>query len=270
MSTTQKSIAIITGASSGLGKEFALQLADEKYNINEFWLIARRKNELEKLSEQIKSISTQPHLNIKIIELDLTQVDVVEAKLVPLLKEHKIKWFVNNAGFGLVGFFDKLPLKKQLEMIQLNVTSMTQLTGLVLPNMEPQSHIIITASSAGFFPLPTFAVYGATKAYVVSFANALASELLSKQISVTALCPGPVKTEFFDIAFIHNKDIQNKNKMSAMGMAESKDVVKKALADAQKKKLRSTYGWLMNFFVSISGIIPRNVLKTKIAWLLHK
>lgn len=200
-----KRIAIITGASSGMGKDFALETAEnyQSLKLDELWLIARRKEKLSETAEEIKQIPGAPRP--KIIPLDIAGIQGVEAFKNLLEEEKKEEEFeiillINNAGFGTYGPFDETPVEKEMQMIDLNCTSLTGITGYSIPFMKKGSFIINTASMAAFAPLGNFAVYGATKAFVLSFSTALSAELKDKGISVCALCPGSVSTEFANVA----------------------------------------------------------------------
>lgn len=200
-----KRISIITGASSGMGKEFAKQIA-AKNNVDELWILARRQSKLAELRDEILSFSK---ISVRIIEIDLSGKKGVTAFKAFLDIEKKIdekiggfciSTLVNNAGFGTYGTFETTPLEKELNMIDLNCTTLTGLCGLSLEYMRKDSVIINVASLGSFLPLGNFAVYAASKAYVLSFSVGLAAELHDKGIQVTALCPGPVSTEFANIA----------------------------------------------------------------------
>ena len=201
-----KKIAIVTGASSGMGKDFALQIS-KNYQylcIDEIWLIARRKEKLEEVSQIIKTIPGAPCP--KVIELDISGIQGCQVFNELILSEKtkngdfEITVLVNNAGFGTYGPFTETPLEKELQMIEVNCTSLTGIAGYSIPYMNENSYIINTASMAAFAPLGNFAVYGATKAFALSFSLALAAELKPKGIHVCALCPGSVSTEFANIA----------------------------------------------------------------------
>ena len=203
-----KKIIIITGASSGMGKEFALQIARDT-DADELWLIARRRDKLKDVCAQIHASAKNTHvrkpLKAKPIALDICGRAGVAAFAELLKKENArgdfaIALLVNNAGFGTYGPFENTSVERELAMIELNCTSLTGLCGVALPPMKSGSAIINTASLAAFLPLGNFAVYGATKAYVLSFTMALAAEVKERGIHVCALCPGPVSTEFAHVA----------------------------------------------------------------------
>lgn len=193
-----KKIGIITGASSGMGAEFARQLA--RTNLcQQIWIIARREDKLQALKDEIKAFS---QVEIIPLVLDLTGAKGAENFRDYLSKQtdFEIKILVNNAGFGTYGPFEETPVEREMQMIDLNCTSLTGICGYALPYMKKESIIINTSSLAAFMPLGNFAVYAASKAYVLSFSLALAAELKARGISVTALCPGSVSTEFANVA----------------------------------------------------------------------
>jgi short-subunit dehydrogenase len=192
-----KNTALITGASSGIGKELARIHAK---NNGDLILVARRLNLLESLKEELETTFS---IQVLVLEFDLTETKA-GSKLVDLIKEKNIKinYLFNNAGFGGYGDFVERELHLDLEMIQLNVTALVELTHGIAKQMIENGggKILNTASTAGFLPGPLQATYFATKAFVVSFSQALNQELRSKKVSVTALCPGPVQTEFIAVA----------------------------------------------------------------------
>ena len=162
---------IITGASSGIGQEFARQLDAFFSDMDEIWLIARREERLETLSRELRTMC-------RIISMDLTKANEMEL-FGELLKKRRpcLRVLVNSAGFGLMGAVETLSLQEQTEMIRLNCTALTEMTYRCLPYMKKNSRIVQMASSAAFLPQKNFAVYAATKAYVLSFSQALREEL---------------------------------------------------------------------------------------------
>lgn len=224
-----KRIAIVTGASSGMGRDFVSELIKEKL-VEEIWVIARRKERLETMSRKV-------HGKLRVISMDLTQMSSFE-KLEAVLAEEKpeIHYLVNAAGAGRMGKIRDIDYHDHAFVIDLNVRGLTCMTCICLPYMKKGSHIIELCSGSAFFPQPGFASYAASKAYALSFTRALRQEVKGKGISVTAVCPGPVKTEFFKAA---GSKIHPAKKRF---MAESKDVVKKAMKDAKSGRELSIYG----------------------------
>ena len=192
-----KNVALITGASSGIGKELAEIHAK---NQGDLVLVARRRQLLESLATELNQ---KYKVLVLVIELDLT-VEGAVGKLVEQLTNDKIqvRFLFNNAGFGGYGEFTDRNISEDLAMIQLNVSSLVELSHAIANQMinNGGGMILNTASTAGFIPGPLQATYFATKAFVVSFSQALDQELRKKGVTVTALCPGPVKTEFIDVA----------------------------------------------------------------------
>jgi len=202
------SIAVITGASSGMGEEFARRLVAEKDGFpgtpfDEIWLIARSSDKLSALSREL-----DPD-RCRVISLDLTSKDAVTRfESLLKLKDPEIGLLVNSAGMGKTGAFDAQEMKDITNTVTLNCTALSEVTRMLLPYMIsygkkcPQGHgprIINIASSAGFLPQPKFALYAATKSFVISLSRALNTELRDKNIIVTCVCPGPVDTNFIKI-----------------------------------------------------------------------
>lgn len=198
-----RKVTIITGASSGLGREFATQLFNfyEKLSDSrELWLLARSKDAMDELAKLLSGKTV-----IKVFAIDLTGKEGALRFNDILQKEFEnsafeIERLVNNAGFGTYGPFEMTSTERELEMIDLNCTSLTGVCGYSIKFMPKGSFIINVASLAAFMPLGNFAVYAATKAYVLSFSIALAAELKPKGIKVSALCPGSVSTNFANVA----------------------------------------------------------------------
>ena len=219
-------IAIVTGASSGMGRDFVKQLSALN-DVDEFWLVARRENVLNEISKEVSA-------PCRIIVGDLSD-DSTFDKVKNLLSSEKpqIKWLINSAGFGLIGRFDELSERKQRGMIDINCTALTEMLEVCLPYMSKPSHIINMASAASFLPQPDFAVYAATKSYVLSLSRALRHELRKEKINVLAVCPGPVDTDFFKIAEAGETMMKSYKKLF---MTNSETVVRGALKSALKCK----------------------------------
>lgn len=239
-------IALVTGASSGLGREFVRLLDQSLSSIDEIWVIARRMERLEELRKEVNT-PLLPFL------FDFEQDDwIKEMKQALQEKQPKIKMLINCAGFGKIGELDKLPFHQQLGMIHVNCQALTAMTCLAIPYMAENSRIIQLASCAAFLPQPRFAVYAATKSYVLSFSRALNEELKGRGIAVTAVCPGPVRTEFFDIA----EETGEVALYKKFVMADPKKVVRKAFRDSLQRKSVSVYGGIMKGFYWLSKIVP--------------
>lgn len=244
-------IVIITGASSGIGQEFALQL-DREYSdrIDEFWLVARRRERLEDLSLLMGH-------KARVLEMDLTdEREMAQFKEVLHIAKPDIRMLVNCAGFGLMGAFADLGLEEQLGMVDLNVKALTRMTHYCIPYMKKNSRIIQMASSAGFMPQEHFAVYAATKAYVLSFSRALKEELRHRKIYVTAVCPGPVDTEFFDIAEKYGSTLAVKK----YTMVSTDRVVREAIRDSRQKKDMSVCSLPIKLFMAMAKLTPHSVI----------
>ena len=192
--TEPRPVTLITGASAGLGVEFARQCVARG---QEVVLVARRRDRLNKLAAEVG--------NAHVISADMSEPDAA-AKLMAELASRGLwaKVLINNAGFGLRGRFDALPLDRQLEMIDLNIRALTNLSFVAIEEMAKRGggSILNVASTAAFQPGPKMAVYFATKAFVLSFTEALHEEWKDRGIKVSALCPGPTRTEFGEVAGI--------------------------------------------------------------------
>ena len=222
-----KKIALITGASSGIGKELARIHASKN---GDLILVARRSEELELLKKELEE---KHAIKVWIFVKDLTSKDAAK-EVYEFTKSNQLEvdYLFNNAGFGGHGFFVDRPIAKDLEMIDLNISSLVELSHLFLQDMNRRKagKILNTASTAGFLPGPLQATYFATKAFVVSFSEALAHELKPHNISVTALCPGPVKTEFEKTAGMTGGNLFEK-------AASAKSTAKKGYRAMEKGKV---------------------------------
>ena len=245
-------IAVVTGASSGLGKEFVRQIADRYRTLDEIWVLARRTERLEALAKEINSVK------IRCFACDLTDKRRF-VKYKNALKKYNpsIRILVNAAGYGIIGKFRELKEEDNIGMIDLNCTALTRMIDISLPYMsKKQANIINIASSAAFLPQPSFAVYAASKSYVLSLSRALNEELKKRHITVTAVCPGPVDTEFFDIAEVYNSVKLYKKVLRA----KPADVVSLALKDAFHKRTVSVYGLTMKGFRVLAKLIPQDLI----------
>ena len=235
-----KKIIIITGASSGMGLEFARQLSN---SADELWLIARRKERLDTICNDLSKNGCKALP----IALDIAcdkGINEFEKRL-KTENDFIISMLINNAGFGTYGPFTETPLQKESAMIFLNCNTLISLCSICIPFMTKGSIIINVASLAAFLPLGNFAVYAATKSFVLSFSTALKAEIKHKGISVTSLCPGPVSTEFSNVA----SSGQRKNVLHGK---DAKEVVAHCLKCAYKKKAFAimTIKWKFAAFAS--------------------
>ena len=241
-------IAIVTGASSGLGRETAVQLAKTETDIEEIWVVARRRGRMEALAEELKD-----KIRLRIFEIDLVKSEGIAALLTALTQARPdVRILVNAAGFGKIDTAEATSYEDATGMVKLNCQALVAVTQLVLPFMSEGGRIIQFASSAAFLPQPGFAIYAASKAFVLSYSRALNEELRRRKISVTAVCPGPVKTEFFDVAGTRATMADYKK----LALADAKSVVALALYDSAKRKSVSVYGGLMKAFQVVTKIVP--------------
>ena len=190
-------IAIVTGASSGMGREFVRQLS-EYVQVDEIWAVARRREALEALKDE----TTVP---VRPVVLDLLEMESFD-KIRAMLEETRpeIRLLVNAAGFGKFGAYHKTSIEDDCRMIDLNCKALLIMTRLCIPYMKPGSHILELDSLSAFQPVPYITTYGATKAFVLSYSRAMNRELKNKGIRVMAMNPGWVKSEFFRHAFQTN------------------------------------------------------------------
>ena len=244
-------IAIVTGASSGMGKEFVKQISRLYTGLDEIWVIARRRERLTQLQEE----SMYP---LRTLDGDITDPKFLE-EFAYLLQATSpdVRMLVNAAGVGSNGaIVDLAEINDRLqpEMVRLNCEALLEMTQKVLPYLSEKSRIINLASGAAFCPQPGFAVYAATKSFVLSFSRALGRELKKKKIYVTAVCPGPVATEFFA------SDTMKIAAWKKPFLADPNAVVRKALIDSGKRKKLSVYGGSMKLVRILTKILPIDFL----------
>ena len=243
-------IAIVTGASSGMGREFVIQMSEKLSYLDEIWVIARRRERLLELSKQI-------NIKTRIFDINLCNRDEKELLIAALSNiKPKVCMLVNCAGFGYLSDFMDADKEKWSQMINLNCVALTELTHEVVPFMPSNARIINLASSAAFLPQAGFAVYAAGKSYVLSFSRALNKELQPRNISVTAVCPGPVDTEFFETADPGN----NMMFIKKLFIAKPDKVVALALKDAHYRKEMSVYGPGMKIFLVLTKVLPHGLI----------
>jgi hypothetical protein len=248
-----KETVLITGASSGIGLELAKCFAADKSNLI---LVARSTAALETLAAELRK---QHQVEAHVVTADLAQADAAQKIFAELQgRGTVVDVLVNNAGFGLHGGFAELPLHRQLEIIQVNVAALVELTGLFLPGMLQRNRggILNVGSVAGFLPGPNMAVYFASKAFVLSFSEALHEELRGCGVRVTNLCPGPTETNFFQIARSHRVRQTRARKMTAA------EVARIGHEDFRRGKCLSVPGVQNKILVSaVAKFLPRTAAR---------
>ena len=243
-------IALITGASSGIGREFVKQL-NENYGIEEFWLVARRKERMEALAKELS-------IKARIISADLCAEEGVNAVLEALQSEKpQIKVLINAAGFGRFGAHDQISERDTIRMIDLNVKALVLITHMALPYMEKGGRIIEMGSGSCFTPLPNFNVYAASKSFVLHYTKALYYEVKKYGVTATAFCPGWVHTEFLDTAGT-DKNVNRPKKTKPLLKVET--VVKGSLKAAMKGKKMYVTNWFTKMQHVLFKILPDGIL----------
>ena len=241
-------IAIVTGASSGMGREFVLQLP-QYAEVDEIWAIARRQQALETLASE-SGVPVRPVL------LDLCKEESFSALAAMLEKEQPdVRLLVNAAGFGKFGAYHKVSLEEECRMIDLNCKALVAVTRIVLPFMHRGSHVLQLARNSSWQPVPYITTYGATKAMVLSYSRALNRELKSRGIAVTAVCPFWTKTPFFDRAIDPDREpvVKQYDVMYDPG-----DVVALAWRDAKRGRDMSKYGAVARFQGALAKLLPHS------------
>ena len=245
-------VALITGASSGIGADMARILSDKGYDLI---LVARNKRKMEVLAKELKT-------NAEIIPMDISSTYNC-TELYNLVKKKNIDVLVNNAGFGLFGEFCCTKLDKELDMIELNVKTVHTLTKLFLKDFvkKDKGYILNVASSAAFMPGPLMATYYATKAYVLHLTESINEELRRKKsnVFICALCPGPVSTNFNKVAGVSFN----------LESLESYDVAKYAVKQMFKKKVVIIPGFKIKMGVFALRLLPMSLVR-KIAYKIQK
>ncbi len=241
--------AIITGASSGMGREF-VKMAAQRGDLDEIWVIARREDKLNELQKEVK-------VPLHILPLDLLKAESYERFQAELdSRKPNVTFLVNASGFGRFGRNDQIPLQDDLDMIDLNCKAMVNVTKRVLPFMPKGSHIIQVDSLSSFQPVPYLGIYGATKAFVLSYARSLNVELKERDIKVMAFCPGWVKTPFFDGAETYSKDaVTYFNKLFT-----AEEVVRVAMKDSAKGKDVCVPGLSVKLQVLGTKLLPHKLV----------
>lgn len=240
-------IAVVTGASSGMGRDFVRQL-DAADTYDEIWVIARRRDRLESLTADVRA-------PLRILALDLTKQESIEEYKAALAEcNPTVSVLVNGSGFGRFGAFRDYPLADYYTMVDLNVKALVAVTYATLPYMERGGEIYQLGSLSSFQPVPYINVYGATKAFVLSFSRALNQELREAGIRVMAVCPGWVRTKFFDHA-VTDDTIKYYNKFF-----DSDEVVRRALKDMKRGKDVSICGFSVRAQVLAIKLLPHKLV----------
>ena len=244
-------IAVITGASAGLGKEYLKQTLKKYPELDEFWVIARREDKL-------KELTSLDEKRVVPFPLDLCEY-ASYSKLDAALKEKnaEIKIFINNAGFGSIGNVDEEDGEKISKIVDLNCRALTFLSNVALKYMKEGSCIINICSIAGFCPNPRMTVYSSSKAYVYAFSQSLRFELKKKKINVLAVCPGPMETEFLSVAGISK---QNSKAFATLPYCDPVKVVANSLKAAEKGKGVYTPRAFYKFYRFAAKIVPKSIL----------
>jgi short-subunit dehydrogenase len=242
-----KNVALITGASAGLGVEFARVLSKRGHRLV---LAARRKDRLEALAKELG--------NARAVAIDLS-AKTAAARLTAELEAagERVELLINNAGFGLIGRFAELDARRLRQMIDLNVGTLTDLCRVVAPTMikRKSGGILNVASTAAFQPGASMAVYFATKAYVLSFTEALHEELKPHGVHVTALCPGPTRTEFGEVAGFGGSGAFDRFAMDAAAVVEA------GLNGVEKNHAVVVPGWINKVGAASTRFVPRPIVR---------
>ena len=241
--------AIISGASSGMGREF-VKMTAQRGDVDEIWAIARREDRLAQLAGEVS-------VPLHILPLDLMKEESYRTYQAELeLKKPDVVFLVNASGFGKFGRYDEIPLQDSLDMIELNCKSMVRMTALTLPYMKKGAHIVQVDSLSAFQPVPYISIYGATKAFVLSYARSLNVELKPRGIQVMAFCPGWVKTEFFDHAWQTSKTaVTYYNKLFT-----AEEVVRAAMKDSARGKDVCVPGLSVKLQVLATKLLPHKLV----------
>ena len=260
--TIRGTTALITGATAGLGAEFARQLAPVASRLI---LVGRREERLNELAASLQK--SAPQVRLDPFKADLALPSERERLAAWIIREEiPLTLLVNNAGLGDLGPFDNAEWKRLSPMLEVNITALTHLTHLLLPMLRLQipSAILNVSSVAGFFPLPEMAVYAATKAYVTSFSEALRMELAHHGVTVTALCPGPVETEFFEVASRDGESIRAMDRSHPALATTPQTVIRKALRGLEKDKPGVIPNKLLALLVRSSLLLPFPLIRAAI------
>lgn len=243
-------IAIVTGASSGMGREFARVLAARDHSLEEIWLVGRNEKNLQKTAAMLPAAA-------RCIPLDLSEASGIQKLQEQLQSAHAtVAALVNAAGLGFIGDVAELSLSEHCQTIRVNCEALIAVTYLALPYMKRGSRILQLCSASAFAPQPGFAVYAASKACVERFSSALRKEVAARGITVTCVCPGPVNTAFFDTA----ERLHPMPAFKKASMADPRKVAGKAVRDAENGRAWSIYGFSMKAFFLAAKYLPHDLI----------
>lgn len=240
----KRKIAVVTGAAGGFGREFVKLMLEE--DVDEIWAIGRNE-------EKLQALATEFGAKIKPMKTDLSQKESFCLLESALDASCEVKYVINNAGYGKFCAWDELGWEASLSMTDVNINAVVAVGLICLPHMEKGGAIINIASQASFFPLPFMNIYAASKAFVRNYTRALNVELKEKGISATAVCPGWMKTGFFDCAQMGAKKSVN----NFFGIVTPEAVARKALKDAKNGKDISVYGAFVKLTHFLSKLAPQ-------------
>lgn len=244
-------IALLTGASSGLGKEFAKKIHTVFPEIEEVWCVARRLDRLEELKNEVKDVKIVP------VKADITNAEEAEAVFARVKQEDaEITLLVNNAGCGFHGAFELSDMEEQERCMNLNVVAMTRFTRLALDFMPGGARILTTSSIASFVPNANMAVYSASKAYATFFSRALNEELHASHRSATAVCPAPMNTEFLTVGHVKG----NSKTFERLPYCNVEKVALGALKAAKVRKAVYTPRAFYKFYRILVRLLPDALL----------
>ena len=254
---SRRNVAIITGASSGFGKEFVKLLVSDD-NIDEIYVLARSTNKLEALKCEYGEKIKPYVIDLSVVKNILDFGDYLKSQNI------NIKLLINNAGYAKFCSYDDISIEESLNMINLNICGLVSMGLVCIPFMEKGAHIINIASQAAFQPVPYQNIYSATKSFVKNYSLALNIELKEKGIIVTAVCPGWMKTNLYERGCIGAK----KGTKRFFNMVSPEKVAKKALSDAYRNKSISIYGMHVKICTLISKLLPDKIIMK--CWLLQQ
>lgn len=244
-------IAVITGASSGMGAYFAEWTDKLRSDIDEIWLIARREDKLKEVSKKLNK-------KVKIVPLDITLKESYSA-FSRLLESEKanVRLLINNAGSGKLGVFDDISTDDNIGMIRLNCEALTVMSSLTLPYMTKGAEIINSCSIASFAPNTRMAVYSSTKAYVLSLSRAMREELKKREINVLAVCPGPMDTEFLGVAGI---DKGKSRTFDTLPRVNPSVIARKSIIASKNRKAVYTNRLFYKFYRLLAKLLPHSLV----------